>query len=146
MPTLESHSQSLLSFRRNANNLHIAAGEDLDLAKARAILDLMYSHSHDCNKFFIDVRQVSRVQPDAMAALRHASPAAIAPQRIHYKGSRGFDLAASGNKVLIVPEKAKHVCKGNCPNCRCKEKKARAKARDMARATGTASGGATVAC
>ena len=68
----------------------------------------------------------------------------IAPQRIHYKGSRGFELATSGNKVLIVPEKAKHVCKGTCPNCRCKDKKARAKARNTARAA-VASGGAAVA-
>ena len=72
------------------------------------------------------------------------APASIAPQRIHYKGSRGFELATSGNKVLIVPEKAKHVCKGTCPNCRCKDKKARAKARNTVRAA-VASGGAAVA-
>ena len=71
-------------------------------------------------------------------------PDLFPPQRIHYKGSRGFELAASGNKVLIVPEKAKHVCKGTCPNCRCKDKKARAKARNTARAA-MASGGAAVA-
>lgn len=146
MPTLETHPRSQLSFRRNANNLHIAAGEDLDLAQARAILDLMYCHRQDCNKFFIDVRQVARIQPAAIDALRAVPQTSIAPQRIHYKGPRGFELAASGNKVLIVPEKAKHVCKGTCPNCRCKDKKARAKARNVARATGTASGGAAVAC
>ena len=80
----------------------------------------------------------------AAAALRGAPQPSIAPQRIHYKGSRGFELATSGNKVLIVPEKAKHVCKGTCPNCRCKDKKARAKARNTARAA-VASGGAAVA-
>ena len=132
------------SFRRSANNLHIATGEDLDLEQARAILNLMRCHSNDCNKFFIDVRHVTRIQPAAAAALRGASQPSIAPQRIHYKGSRGFELATSGNKVLIVPEKAKHVCKGTCPNCRCKDKKARAKARNTARAA-VASGGAAVA-
>lgn len=104
----------------------------------------MRCHSNDCNKFFIDVRHVTRIQPAAAAALRGAPQPSIAPQRIHYKGSRGFELATSGNKVLIVPEKAKHVCKGTCPNCRCKDKKARAKARNTVRAA-VASGGAAVA-
>ena len=108
MPRLENLPQTRISFRRSANNLHIATGEA------------------------------------AAAALRGASQPSIAPQRIHYKGSRGFELATSGNKVLIVPEKAKHVCKGTCPNCRCKDKKARAKARNTARAA-VASGGAAVA-
>lgn len=145
MPTMEPHPRARIAFRRSADNLHIAAGEDLDLEQARAILDLMRCHSADCNKFFIDVRRVTRIQPAAVTALRGASLSAIAPQRIHYKGSRGFELASSGNKVLIVPEKAKHVCSGTCPNCRCKDKKARAKARDTARATGTVPGGAAVA-
>ena len=148
MPRLENLPQTRISFRRSANNLHIATGEDLDLEQARAILNrslnLMRCHSNDCNKFFIDVRHVTCIQPAAAAALRSAPQASIAPQRIHYKGSRGFELAASGNKVLIVPEKAKHVCKGTCPNCRCKDKKARAKARNTARAA-MASGGAAVA-
>ena len=132
MPRLENLPQTRISFRRSANNLHIATGEDLDLEQARAILNL------------IDVRHVTRIQPAAAAALRGAPQPSIAPQRIHYKGSRGFELATSGNKVLIVPEKAKHVCKGTCPNCRCKDKKARAKARNTARAA-VASGGAAVA-
>ena len=140
----ENLPQTRISFRRSANNLHIATGEDLDLEQARAILNLMRCHSNDCNKFFIDVRHVTRIQPAAAAALRGAPQPSIAPQRIHYKGSRGFELATSGNKVLIVPEKAKHVCKGTCPNCRCKDKKARAKARNTARAA-VASGGAAVA-
>ena len=83
--------------------------------------------------------------PVELQPLRGAPQPCIAPQRIHYKGSRGFELAASGNKVLIVPERAKHVCKGTCPNCRCKDKKARARARNTARAAATASGGAAVA-
>ena len=103
MPRLENLPRNQLSFRRSANNLHIATGEDLDLEQARAILNLMRCHSSDCNKFFIDVRHVTRIQPAAAAALRGAPQPCIAPQRIHYKGSRGFELAASGNKVLIVP-------------------------------------------
>ena len=70
MPRLENLPQTRISFRRSANNLHIATGEDLDLEQARAILNLMRCHSNDCNKFFIDVRHVTRIQPAAAAALR----------------------------------------------------------------------------
>ena len=142
MPRLENLPQTRISFRRSANNLHIATGEDLDLERTYTLAS--HNYINDCNKFFIDVRHVTRIQPAAAAALRGAPQPSIAPQRIHYKGSRGFELATSGNKVLIVPEKAKHVCKGTCPNCRCKDKKARAKARNTARAA-VASGGAAVA-
>ena len=86
MPRLENLPQTRISFRRSANNLHIATGEDLDLEQARAILNLMCCHSNDCNKFFIDVRHVTRIQPAAAAALRGASQPSIAPQRIHKKG------------------------------------------------------------
>ena len=72
MPRLENLPQTRISFRRSANNLHIATGEDLDLEQARAILNLMRCHSNDCNKFFIDVRHVTRIQPAAAAALRGA--------------------------------------------------------------------------
>ena len=38
MPRLENLPQTRISFRRSANNLHIATGEDLDLEQARASL------------------------------------------------------------------------------------------------------------
>ena len=40
MPRLENLPRNQLSFRRSANNLHIATGEDLDLEQARAILKM----------------------------------------------------------------------------------------------------------
>ena len=73
MPRLENLPQTRISFRRSANNLHIATGEDLDLEQARAILNLMRCHSNDCNKFFIDVRHVTCIQPAAAAVLRAAA-------------------------------------------------------------------------
>lgn len=35
MPRLENLPQTRISFRRSANNLHIATGEDLDLEQAQ---------------------------------------------------------------------------------------------------------------
>ena len=116
---------------------------DLDLEQARAILNLMRCHSNDCNKFFIDVRHVTRIQPAAAAPSRCAS----LPSRrsaSHYKGSRGFELATSGNKVLIVPEKGKACLQGHLPQLPLQGQKARAKARNTVRAA-VASGGAAVA-
>ncbi|WP_297218291.1 squalene cyclase [uncultured Desulfovibrio sp.] len=130
-----SSSHNALAIRESANNLHIAVAETFAMPQARAIVDLLRSRHARCNRFFIDVRQVTRLEDDAVSALRDALPASpVGMQRIAFKGSQGFHLAVNGNRVLIVPEHAKHTCTGNCPNCTCGHKKARARSRNMARA------------
>lgn len=131
-------SASSLNLRESANNLHISINDTFALPQAQAIVDLLRSRHTCCNRFFIDVRQVTRLEEDAVTALRSALPASpVSMQRIAFKGRQGFNLAVNGNKVLIVPENAKHECRGNCPNCTCGHKKARARSRNMARAAAT---------
>lgn len=48
MPRLENLPQTRISFRRSANNLHIATGEDLDLEQARAIATTATNSSSMC--------------------------------------------------------------------------------------------------
>ena len=40
MPRLENLPQTRISFRRSANNLHIATGEDLDLEQVFCIIHI----------------------------------------------------------------------------------------------------------
>ena len=95
---------------------------------------LVATHERDCATFFIDVRRMEDADPEAAerlkTALRHS---AVSPSRIAYKGQRGFALAVNGNKVLVPSphhhHEPGHVCKGNCPNCRCGHNKARAASR-----------------
>lgn len=122
------------SCRESAHNLHINVGQTLGMAQAEGIMQLLASRKDTCKKFFIDVRQVTHLDREAAGSLRAALPhSPVGMQRIAFKGRLGFDLAVGGNKVLIMPENAKHVCRGTCPDCKCGHKKARAKARNAAR-------------
>lgn len=123
-----------LTCRESAHNLHINVGQTLGMAQAEGIVQLLASRKDSCKKFFIDVRQVTQLDHEAAGSLRAALPhSPVGMQRIAFKGRLGFDLAVGGNKVLIMPENAKHVCRGTCPDCKCGHKKARARARNAAR-------------
>ena len=111
MPRLENLPQTRISFRRSANNLHIATGEDLDLEQARAILNLMRCHSSDCNKFFIDVRHVTRIQPAAAPSY---------PPTFHRAGRRpprGCGSARVRPCGGQIPSAAAHPWRCGCPGC-----------------------------
>ncbi|WP_297262732.1 squalene cyclase [uncultured Desulfovibrio sp.] len=123
-----------LTCRESAHNLHINVGQTLGMAQAEGIMQLLASRKDSCKKFFIDVRQVTSLDREAAGSLRAALPQSpVGMQRIAFKGRLGFDLAVGGNKVLIVPDNAKHVCRGTCPDCKCGHKKARARARNAAK-------------
>lgn len=139
--TTHPTSPAALSFRESAHNLHITVGHTLDTAQAEAIMRLLRTRKDSCQKFFIDVRQVTHLEDEAVTRLRASLPhGPVGMQRIAFKGRLGFDLAVGGNKVLIVPDNAKHVCRGTCPDCKCGHKKARARARNEAREAAAAHG------
>ena len=130
-----------LNCRESTHNLHISVGQTLDMPQAEGIMQLLHARKGSCKRFFIDVRQVTRLEQEAAASLRASLPLSqIGMQRIAFKGRLGFELAVGGNKVLIVPENAKHVCRGTCPDCKCRHKKARARARNEARESAAAHG------
>lgn len=130
-----------IACRESANNLHIDVGQTLGRAQAENILQLLESRGDACKRFFIDVRQVTHLDHEAADSLRAALPhSRVGMQCIAFKGKLGFDLAVDGNKVLIMPENAKHVCRGTCPDCKCGHKKARARARNAAREAAAAHG------
>ncbi len=123
-----------LPYRISANNMHVTLEGRLSPDLAAELGGLVATHEGKCATFFIDVRRMEDAEPGAAESLKNVmrqSP--VPPHRIAYKGQRGFDLAVNGNKVLIPsPHRHRepgHVCKGNCPNCRCRQNKARAASR-----------------
>ncbi|WP_022655488.1 hypothetical protein [uncultured Desulfovibrio sp.] len=115
-----------VSHRFSHENLHIRLNTRFDPPQASILISLLQRYHQSCKRIFIDVRQVEYPDPLAATALKTAFlHASYEPQRIVFKGNSGFALAVSGNRVLIVPEKKreKHVCRGNCANCRCGHKK-----------------------
>ena len=123
-----------LPYRISARNMHVTLEGTLSPDLAAELGGLVATHARDCATFFIDVRRMDHADPDAAehlkTALRHGP---VAPQRIAYKGRHGFDLADNGNRVLVPSPSHRHepghVCKGNCPDCRCRHGKARAASR-----------------
>ena len=125
--------QSLdVSHRFSHDNLHIRFNSRFDPPQASVLINLLQRYYQSCKRIFIDVREVEQPNPVAAAALKAAFlHADYEPQQIGFKGNRGFALAISGNKVLLVPEKKPegHVCRGNCAHCRCGHKKARSESK-----------------
>lgn len=138
---MKTFAATALACRESAHNLHIDVGRTLGKAQAEDILHLLTSRGDACKHFFIDVRRVTHLDHEAAAGLRAALPQSrVSMQRIAFKGKLGFDLAVDGNKVLIMPENARHVCRGTCPDCKCGHKKSRARMRNAARAATAAPG------
>lgn len=128
-------AKKTLPYRISANNMHVSLEGRLSSDLAAELGGLMATHHEECATFFIDVRRMEDADPDAAENLKNVmrhSP--VSPSRIAYKGQRGFALAVNGNKVLVPsPHRHRHepghVCKGNCPDCRCGHGKARAASR-----------------
>ncbi|MCI7569202.1 hypothetical protein [Desulfovibrio sp.] len=127
-------SDAKLPYRISANNMHVTLEGRLSPDLAAELGGLVATHERECATFFIDVRRMEETDPDTAERLKNVmrrSP--VPPHRIAYKGSRGFDLAVNGNKVLVPAPRRHHepghVCKGDCPGCRCKHGRARAASR-----------------
>lgn len=112
-----------VSYRFSKNNLHVRLEGSFEIPQADELIRLLYQNHDHCQRIFIDVRKVTQPHLTATqklkAALQH-SP--IAEERVYFKGKRGFDLATTGNRVLLMNSR-KHVCTGNCAHCRCKRQK-----------------------
>ena len=92
-----------LNCRESAHNLHISVGQTLDMPQAEGIMQLLHARKDSCKRFFIDVRQVTRLEQEAAASLRASLPLSqIGMQRIAFKGRLGFELAVGGNKALVA--------------------------------------------
>lgn len=120
-----------ITFRFSHENLHIRVENNFDQPQANAVIDLLRCNHKKCKRIFIDVRRVIQTHSLAVDALKsllqHNGPC---PEQVHFKGKTGFGMAVSGNRVLLLPEKPprdasahepheKHVCRGNCAQCRC---------------------------
>ena len=111
--------QTGLSHRFSHDNLHISVSSPFDPPQASALIELLQCNQANCKRIFIDVRHVTDPHPSAIDTLKTTLLLGnLSAERIVFKGKSGFDMAVSGNRVLIE-QKKKHVCKGNCANCKC---------------------------
>ena len=108
-----------VTHRFSHDNLHISLNDQFDSPQADAVIALLQHNHMNCKRIFIDVRQVHRPNPPAVDILKSSLLLnGFNKEQVIFKGKSGFAMAVSGNRVLIQQEK-KHVCKGNCANCKC---------------------------
>ena len=108
-----------VTHRFSQNNLHICLNDKFGPSQANAVIDLLRINHMNCKRIFIDVRQVRQSTPAAVNSLKESLIlGGFATEQVVFKGKDGFSMAVDGNRVLIQQEK-KHVCKGNCANCKC---------------------------
>ena len=116
-PVVTDHAG--LSHRFSHDNLHISVSSRFDPPQANALIKLLQCNQANCKRIFIDVRHVADPHPSAVDALKTSLLlGGLSTERIVFKGKSGFDMAVTGNRVLIE-QKKEHVCKGNCANCKC---------------------------
>lgn len=115
-----------VSHRISHNNLHIKCTA-FDQKEASTVMGLMQKFHENCNRIFIDVRDIAKPGNLVAQSFKKAlSSCAIAPQQVIFKGQGGFDLAINGNRVLVKASEGQahakpkgHVCCGRCKNCHC---------------------------
>ncbi|MCR4666636.1 MAG: squalene cyclase [Desulfovibrio sp.] len=116
-----------VSHRISHNNLHIKC-KSFEEEEANLVMGLVKQFQGECERIFIDVRDISKAQSGVAQGFKHdMGSLKIQPQRVVFKGAEGFDLAINGNRILVAKnnkEQAavkpkKHVCCGKCAHCHC---------------------------
>ena len=114
-----STQNSDVTHRFSNENLHICLNDQFDPPQANAVLDLLQHNHAVCKRIFIDVRQIQNPNPSVVDTFKTSMILnGFNKKQVIFKGKSGFDMAVTGNRVIIQQEK-KHVCKGNCANCKC---------------------------
>ena len=108
-----------ISHRISQSNLHVRCDRFVT-PHACTVLNLVRHYHERCNRIFIDLREAGQPHPAAAQCLRAAfRQARVSPQRIVYKGAGGFALALEGNRVIVF-ERPKKSCCGDCARCGCR--------------------------
>ncbi len=95
-----------LAFHSNGRNLHIALHREPDKETLKSVSGILKTHARADGRLFVDVRDLNDMGSSAASSLQtilKESP--LPPNSIYFKGPLGFNLASTGNRVLIVREK-----------------------------------------
>ena len=99
-------SQPLFSFHSNGRNLHLKLRREPDRETLSSVSVLLKNHAQADGRLFVDVRDLNDMQPAAAMSLQSVlKESVLPPNSIYFKGALGFNLASTGNRVLVVREK-----------------------------------------
>ncbi len=106
--------------RRSNGNLHLRPKGDLDGSSAWELINLMTDKYDGKGRVFIDTQGLREIHPFGCGIFKCGlNKGAIPPNRLYFKGKKGFEMAPSGSRVIVAPKGPGCRCDGNCRNCRC---------------------------
>lgn len=115
-----------MQIREKNDNLYIRAVGAFDDSSAGELLALIETHHKGTGRVFVDTRDIQAVYPLGSNVFRSRfSQGCLAPEKLFFKGEKGFSIAPNGSRVIIAPEKKSHghVCCGRCAHCTCRRNK-----------------------
>lgn len=102
-------SAYIIDFRHSAGNLHIHLRGDFTGMCAWELVKTLKWHAPGSGRVFISTRELARIDSGAIAFFKeHLQAVGICSKRLFFKGSKGFQMAPDGAKVLIC----KRPCNG----------------------------------
>ena len=122
-----------MRFRHSHGNLHIETMGGFDESAAEKLLQLVRRECPVGGRIFIDTTGVDSVYPSGRHALNVGlGVTLVPPSSLFFKGEKGFQVAPSGSRVIVMSRKAhergisaetaerpKHRCCGKCAHCTC---------------------------
>ena len=129
-----------MRFRHSSGNLHIQASGGFDEEAARALLELLQREYRSGGRVFVDTASLDSIHPQGRDTLGTGLSALDMPAAsLYFKGEKGFQVAPSGTRVLLVSpggresgagggrpslaaRRKKGHCCGRCEHCTCGHK------------------------
>ena len=113
-----------IEFRKSNGNLHVRPMGNFDGSSAWELINLLHEKYDGKGRIFIETRNLHKICPFGCSTFQcRLNLSALPADRLFFKGKKGFEIAPKGSKVIVVPEKHRFRCNGNCENCPCSGKK-----------------------
>ena len=120
-----------MKFRHSEGNLHVRASGGFDGDSACELLALFMEEYRAGGRIFVDTTGLNEIHPSGRVVLDSGlGRTRVSPASLFFKGEKGFQVAPSGSRVIVMSRKAhergisaetaerpKHRCCGKCAHC-----------------------------
>lgn len=105
----------LIEYRTSEGNLHIKPKGCLSEGAALSLTDLIREKYDGQGRVFINTHDLTNIDPDCFGIFNSGMLSkTLPPDRLFFKGEKGFELAPKGSRVLLTPKNFKCGCRKGC--------------------------------
>ncbi len=110
-----------MQYHHNKDNLHVRMRGVFDGSSAHELLNLLLKEYRCGGRVFVDTAELRDIVPFGGKVLQaRLCKTPVPAAQLFFKGENGFQIAPSGSRVLIVPQRKKKTgCCGKCKQCTC---------------------------